>query len=55
MAALALACDLKLNPPQTHAALVSNHQKLVEQQDAAKYIESVEQKVLARRNASAPQ
>jgi phospholipase C len=51
MAALALACDLELTPPQTHAALVSNHQKLVEQQDTANYIKSVEAKISQRRRA----
>ncbi len=49
MAALALSCDLKMSTPDYQAALISNHQKLVEQQDAADYIQSVEQKVLARR------
>ena len=31
MAALALACDLQITPSNNHAALISNHQKLVEQ------------------------
>ena len=48
MAALALACDIKINP-NYQAALISNHQKLVEQKDAADYIQSVEQKIKARR------
>jgi hypothetical protein len=52
MAALALACDMELTPAATHAALVSNHQKLVEQQDAAKYIKTVEDKISARRRAA---
>jgi hypothetical protein len=47
--ALALACDLKMNPPNYHAALISNHQKLVEQKDAADYIQTVEEKVASRR------
>ena len=51
MAALALACEMKLTPADYHAALVSNHQKIVEQQDAADYIQKVENKVLARRQA----
>ncbi|HWX19819.1 MAG TPA: alkaline phosphatase family protein [Candidatus Binatia bacterium] len=52
MAALALACDLKMNPPNYHAALISNHQKLVEQKDAADYIQTVEKKVASRRAAA---
>jgi phospholipase C len=52
MAALALACDLKMTPPEYHAALISNHQKLVEQKDAADYIQNVESKVAARRAAA---
>ncbi|HZL41784.1 MAG TPA: alkaline phosphatase family protein [Verrucomicrobiae bacterium] len=52
MAALALACDLKMTRPEYHAALISNHQKLVEQKDAADYIQSVESKVAARRAAA---
>jgi phospholipase C len=55
MAALALACDLKITPPEAHAALVSNHQKLVEQKDAAKYIEEVAGKISARRDAATAQ
>ncbi len=51
MAALALACELKMSPPDHHAALISNHQKLVEQKDAADYIQKVEDKVAARRQA----
>jgi phospholipase C len=49
MAALALACDLKMTPPNYHAALISNHQKLIEQRDAANYIQTVEDKVASRR------
>ena len=49
MAALALACELQITPPGYHAALISNHQKLVEQQDAAEYIQKVESKVVSRR------
>lgn len=49
MAALALACDLVVSPPSSHAALISNHQKLVEQQDAVQYIQTVESKIAARR------
>jgi len=52
MAALALACDMELTPTAAHAALVSNHQKLVEQQDTAKYIKTVEDKISARRRAA---
>ena len=52
MAALALACDLAVAPPATHPALISNHQKLVEQQDAANYIQTVEKKIAARREAA---
>jgi phospholipase C len=54
MAALALACDLDLAPADTHAALISNHQKLVEQQDAANYIKSVEAKISQRRRTIPP-
>jgi hypothetical protein len=49
MAALALACDLQITPSNNHAALISNHQKLVEQKDAADYIQIVEDKVISRR------
>jgi phospholipase C len=52
MAALALACELKITPPTYHAALISNHQKLVEQKDAADYIQKVEDKVVSRRGAA---
>jgi hypothetical protein len=52
MAALALACDMELTPKAAHAALFSHHQKLVEQQDAAKYIKTVEDKISARRRAA---
>jgi phospholipase C len=51
MAALALACELKITEPTYHAALISNHQKLVEQKDAADYIQKVEDKVVSRREA----
>jgi phospholipase C len=51
MAALALACDLQTTPSNFHAALISNHQKLVEQKDAADYIQKVEEEILSRRNA----
>jgi phospholipase C len=49
MAALALACDLAVAPPEAHPALISNHQKLVEQRDTANYIKNVEHKISARR------
>ncbi len=49
MAALALACDLATTPPAAHAALISNHQKLVEQKDAADYIKAVESRIVSRR------
>jgi phospholipase C len=52
MAALALACDLATTSPDIHAALVSNHQKLVEQADAADYIKTVEGKIVSRRSPS---
>jgi phospholipase C len=51
MAALALACELQITPPNYHAALISNHQKLVEQKDAADYIQKVEGKIASRREA----
>ena len=51
MAALALACDLQITPSNYHAALISNHQKLVEQKDAADYIQKVEDKIVSRRKA----
>jgi phospholipase C len=51
MSALALACDLQTTPSSNHAALISNHQKLVEQKDAADYIQKVEDKVISRRQA----
>jgi hypothetical protein len=54
MAALALAIDLQITDPQHKAALVSNHQKLVEQGDAAKYIQQVENKVRTRRENPPP-
>ena len=49
MSALALACDLAMTQREFHPALISNHQKLVEQQDAAAYIEKVEQKICSKR------
>lgn len=52
MADLALACDLQMTPPQFHVALISNHQKLVEQADAANYIQNVENKVATRRQTA---
>jgi phospholipase C len=51
MAALALACEMKITDPQYHAALIGNHQKIIEQDDAAKYIQSVESKILSRRDS----
>jgi phospholipase C len=54
MADLALACDLQMSPPETRAALISNHQKLVEQQDAANYIQNVETKIKSLRAANQP-
>ena len=51
MAALALACELQISPPDIHAALISNHQKIVEQKDAADYIQKVEDKIASRRKA----
>ena len=51
MAALALACDLQVTPSSNHAALISNHQKLVEQKDAADYIQKVEDKIVSLRRA----
>jgi len=52
MATLALACDMDIAPAGSKPALISNHQKLVEQQDAAQYIRQVEDKILARRGAA---
>jgi len=49
MAALALACELKITELNYHAALISNHQKLVEQKDAADYIQKVGNKIVSRR------
>jgi len=51
MAALALACEMQITPSNCHAALVCNHQKIVEQKDAANYIQKVEGKVCSRRKA----
>lgn len=53
MLALALASDLNMTPPEYQPALIGNHQKLVEQQDAADYIQKVEDKVAARRDTGA--
>jgi phospholipase C len=52
MAALALACELKIAPPNYHAALISNHQKLVEQGDAANYIQKVADTIVSRRKTA---
>ena len=52
MAALALACDLAVASPEMRPAIISNHQKLVEQQDAGNYIQKVEGKILDRRVAA---
>ena len=49
MAALALACDMKITAPTYHPALVSNHQKLVQQNDASDYVQKVAKKISARR------
>jgi len=51
MADLALACEMKMTPSNLHPALISNHQKIVEQKDAADYIQSVEAKVAGGRSA----
>ena len=53
MAALALACELQISPPDCHAALISNHQKLVEQADAGNYIQKVGDKIVSLRNLGA--
>lgn len=55
MLALGLATDLSMTPPQYHSALIANHQKLVEQKDAADYIQKVEDKVAAQRTAAQAQ
>jgi phospholipase C len=54
MAALALACDLNMTSPECHAALISNYQKLVEQKDAADYIQKVETRIASRRAGVGP-
>ena len=54
MAALALACELQITPPNLHAALISNHQKIVEQKDAADYIQKVEDKIVSSRRTAQP-
>jgi phospholipase C len=51
MAALALTCELQITPTDYHAALISNHQKIVEQKDAADYIQKVEGKIASRRES----
>jgi len=51
MAALALACELQITPTDYHAALISNHQKIVEQKDASDYIQKVEGKIASRRES----
>ncbi|MGO8677362.1 MAG: alkaline phosphatase family protein [Limisphaerales bacterium] len=53
MAALALACEMGITSPDYHAALASNHQKIVGQKDAADYIAKVEAEIEARRQAAA--
>jgi len=55
MAALALACELQMTTPDCHAALISNHQKLVEQKDTGDYIQNVASKIVSRRAAVANQ
>jgi len=54
MSALALACELKITELNYHAALISNHQKLVEQKDAADYIQKVGDKIVSRRQKRLP-
>jgi phospholipase C len=50
MAALALACEMRItDDPTYHPALVSNYQKIVEQKDAADYIQKVEGQIISRR------
>ncbi|HLX72183.1 MAG TPA: alkaline phosphatase family protein [Verrucomicrobiae bacterium] len=49
MAALALACDREITASNYQAALNSNFQKIVEQKDAADYIQNVDNKIRARR------
>jgi phospholipase C len=51
MAALALACELRIQPAKYRAALISNHQKLVEQKDAADYIKNVEDQIIKKRKS----
>jgi phospholipase C len=53
MLALALSCELKITPPDYHSALISNHQKIVDQQDAAEYIRKVEDKIADKRTDAA--
>jgi phospholipase C len=55
MSALALACEMAITPQEFHPALISHHQKLVEQQDAAAYIEKVEEKIRSRRKGARDQ
>ena len=52
MAALALTCELSIQPAAYHAALISNHQKIVVQKDAADYIQNVEDQIAMRRKDS---
>jgi phospholipase C len=49
MTALALACEMKITDPAYQSALISNHQKIVEQKDAAAYVQNVEEKIKSRR------
>jgi phospholipase C len=49
MTALALACEMKITDPAYQSALISNHQRIVEQKDAAAYVQNVEEKIRARR------
>jgi phospholipase C len=53
MAALALACEMRIRDnPAYHPALVSYYQKIVEQRDAADYIQKVENQIVSRRETS---
>jgi len=51
MAALALACEMKITDLNYHAALISNHQKMVEQKDAADYIQKVADRIASQRES----
>jgi phospholipase C len=56
MAALALACEMRITDDTSyHPALVSNYQKIVEQKDAADYIQKVENQIALRRETSPTQ